>query len=177
MDGGTGIPFPHFLKGGRRAVFKIVLPPCQTVVSACVSVPLGPSCRACCQCVQQNFTICGFSRLRCCYVYHTGLRAYKIPGGHGLVAGFGIAVRYIDCTGRKKSRFYESSVVFRDSTGKFDSADCDVRFTDFVCHIDGNGTVNAAFTAELRSRRDAPDQLRVWPQAPCPGRGCDKAPI
>lgn len=131
---------------------KIVLPPCQPFVSACVSVPLEPSCHEFRQYVRRRFPpICGFGSFRYCYVYHKGLHCYKTQCGCVLSAGFGIAVKYVDCKGNKKSRSFEDSIIFRDCIGNFDRTHSNVRFTNLTCDIDCNGNVVATFMAELCS--------------------------
>lgn len=128
-------------------MYKIILPPCVSYVVARVSLEL--SCRQYRQCIQRRFPICDFARLRYCYIYHRGLDCYDTHCGRTLSAGFGIAIKYVDRGGKKRSKCFEGSVIFHDAPGDFDLTHSTVRFTNLACDIDCDGNMTAKFMAEL----------------------------
>lgn len=101
------------------------------------------------QCVVSRFPVCGFARLRHCFVYHRGLSCYNANGGRVIYAKFGIAIKYEDFDGKHKSLIYESGVLFDAFSVNFDPAHLMVRFSNLVCNVDENGNLVSQFVASL----------------------------
>ncbi len=108
-----------------------------------------PDWRPVCRCVWRQFSIRDFSRLRYFYVYHRGVDCFKNSCGCNLVIKFGIAVKYIDCHGEKRGRFFEDSVQITDLAADFDPSEFRIRFTDPTCEADDLGLITARFRVTI----------------------------
>lgn len=136
---------------------------CYTDCRGCLQSGTG-SCKSCaitlknscfCQCVCRCFSLCGFSCFRDCYVYHRGVKNYETKYGRISIVGFGIAVKYIDLNGEKRSKFFEGSVIFHGLSDHFFSGRFQIHFTNPLCKIDGCGNMQVQFAAQLRSENAA----------------------
>lgn len=105
--------------------------------------------RCLCQCVCRCFSLCGFRRLRYCYIYDRGVNHYSTAFGKISTAGFGIAVNYVDTAGETRSQCFESSVLF-DGLRNDRCSDCfHICFTNPVYHTDCRGNMTVQFIARL----------------------------
>lgn len=116
---------------------------------SCVVFRLPDRCPVC-RCVCRRFSIRDFSRFRYFYVYHRGVNCFKTSCGCTLVIKFGIAVRYIDCCGKRRSRFFEDSVQITGLERDFDPSKSRIRFTDLTCEADGLGLITASFQIVIK---------------------------
>lgn len=98
-----------------------------------------------CRPVWRRFSICDFSRFRYFYVYHRGVDCFKSSCGCTLVIKFGIAVKYIDCHGEKRGRFFEDSVQITGLEKSFELSKSRIRLTDLICGAEDPGFITANF--------------------------------
>lgn len=110
----------------------------------CAVFPL-PDTRPICRPVWRQFPICNFGRFRYFYVYHRGADCFQTPCGRILTVKFGIAVKYIDCLGENRGRFFEDSVQVTGLSEDFDLSRSRIRLTDLVCAADDRGLITAGF--------------------------------
>lgn len=115
----------------------------------CCEVFQLPDCRPVCRCVRRQFSICDFSRMRYCYIYHRGVDCFRTECGCNLVVKFGIAVKYIDCCGRKRGKFFEDSVQVTNLADGFDPSGSRIRLTGLVCDVDDQNLITASFRLTL----------------------------
>lgn len=104
-----------------------------------------PDRRPVCRRVRRRFPICDFSRFRYFYVYHRGVDCFKNACGCILIIKFGIAVKYIDCRGEKRGKFFEDSVQITGPAKNFDPSKSRIRLTDLICGADDSGFITADF--------------------------------
>lgn len=145
---------------------QITLPPCEDYVAARCCLPMRPACQAepvtaayaqlrprewyRCR-VYRQFSICDFSRFRYFYIYHRGVDCFKNLWGCTLVIKFGIAVKYVDCHGKKRGRFFEDSVQIAGLKGDFELSGARARFTDLICRADDPGRITAGFSVAVQA--------------------------
>lgn len=104
-----------------------------------------PDRRPICRCVRRQFSIRDFSQLRYVYVYHRGVDCFKSSCGCNLVIKFGIAVKYIDCRGKKRGKFFEDSIEITGLDEDFEPSESRIRLTDLICLADDPGHITAKF--------------------------------
>ena len=124
----------HFGTSGRRGctVFRL------------------PDERPVCLPVWGRFPICDFGRFRYFYVYHRGVDCLKSACGRILIVKFGIAVKYIDCHGEKRGRFFEDSVQITGLAKNFDPSKSRIRLADLICGADDPGFMTAGFRITIQ---------------------------
>lgn len=137
---------------------QITLPPYEDYVAARCCLPMTPACQAedaiavydrpreWCRCrICRQFSIRDFSRFRYFYVYHRGVDCFKNSCGCTLVIKFGIAVKYIDCRGKKRGKFFEDSVQITNLAENFELSGSRIRLTDLICGADDSSLITANF--------------------------------
>ena len=102
------------------------------------------------QCIQRRFSICGFGHLKSCHTYHTGAFYFDTGLMKIVIAGFGINVKYIDCHGKKKSKYFKGHIVFHNLTNDFNPHNFTVCFTNLFYDADCEGNLTTEFEAVLR---------------------------
>lgn len=105
--------------------------------------------RCFCQNTSSCFSICDFDCFRYYYIYHTDVTYININCECIISAGYGITIKYIDCNGVKKSKSFESNVIFNNLPNDFDPDHFTVCFTNLVCDIDCCGNIFTKFKAML----------------------------
>lgn len=110
-----------------------------------------PDRRPACCCVCRQFSIRDFSRFRYFYVYHRGADCFKSSCGCSLVIKFGIAVKYVDCHGKKRGKFFEDSVQITGLSADFDLSKSRIRLIDLICDADDPGNITANFKVAITS--------------------------
>ena len=109
-----------------------------------------PDRRPVCRCVWRRFSICDFSRFRYSYVYHRGVDCFKNSCGCILIVKLGIAVKYIDCHGEKRGRFFEDSVQITGLAENFEPSNSRIRLTDLICGADDSNSITAGFRITIQ---------------------------
>ena len=109
-----------------------------------------PDRRPICRCVWRQFSIRDFSRFRYFYVYHRGVDCCKNSCGCTLVIKFGIAVKYIDCHGEKRGKFFEDSVQITGLSKNFELSKSRIRLTDLICGADDSSSITASFRITIK---------------------------
>lgn len=116
---------------------------------SCVVCQL-PDWRPVCRCVWRQFSIRDFSRFRYFYIYHRGVDCCKNSCGCNLVIKFGIAVKYIDCHGEKRGKFFEDCVQITGLAADFEPSESRIRLTDLICNADDTGLITATFKLAIK---------------------------
>lgn len=109
-----------------------------------------PDRRPVCRHVWRRFSICDFSRFRYSYVYHRGVDCFKNAYGCILIVKFGIAVKYIDCRGEKRGKFFEDSVQITGLAKNFEPSNSRIRLTDLICGADNLNSITAGFRITIQ---------------------------
>lgn len=109
-----------------------------------------PDRRPICRRVWRQFSIRDFSRFRYYYVYHRGVNCLENSCGCILIIKFGIAVKYIDCHGQKRGKFFEDSVQIAGPAKSFELSHSRIRLTDLICGADDSGFITANFKITMK---------------------------